>query len=134
MLQLATAGPGRECMGYILGKVEGQGEKWHGHVTAVTVAPDFRRLGLARQLMLLLEDVTHRVHNGFFVDLFVRVSNGVAIRMYEKFGYIVYRTVLGYYSSEENAYDMRKAMPRDKNKTSMVPLTRPILPNELEYD
>jgi hypothetical protein len=29
-------------MGYILGKVEGKGTNWHGHVTAVTVAPDFR--------------------------------------------------------------------------------------------
>jgi N-terminal acetyltransferase B complex catalytic subunit len=29
-------------MGYILGKAEGEGTSWHGHVTAVTVAPDFR--------------------------------------------------------------------------------------------
>jgi N-terminal acetyltransferase B complex catalytic subunit len=29
-------------MGYILGKVEGVRESWHGHVTAVTVAPGFR--------------------------------------------------------------------------------------------
>jgi hypothetical protein len=30
-------GPGGQTMGYILGKVEGKGELWHGHVTAVTV-------------------------------------------------------------------------------------------------
>jgi hypothetical protein len=35
-------GPGRQCMGYVLGKAEGVGEGWHGHVTAVTVAPEFR--------------------------------------------------------------------------------------------
>ncbi len=29
-------------MGYILGKAEGEREGWHGHVTAVTVAPGFR--------------------------------------------------------------------------------------------
>lgn len=29
-------------MGYIMGKSEGEGEKWHGHVTAVTVAPEYR--------------------------------------------------------------------------------------------
>lgn len=29
-------------MGYILGKSEGEGVKWHGHVTAVTVAPEYR--------------------------------------------------------------------------------------------
>lgn len=39
---LVAEGPGRQVMGYIVGKVEGQGEHWHGHVTAVTVAPDFR--------------------------------------------------------------------------------------------
>lgn len=30
-------GPGKQAMGYILGKAEGRGELWHGHVTAVTV-------------------------------------------------------------------------------------------------
>lgn len=54
-------GPGKQAMGYILGKAEGEGEKWHGHVTAVTVAPDFRRQNLAQKLMVLLEDVTEKV-------------------------------------------------------------------------
>lgn len=37
-------GAGQQAMGYILGKVEGEDENWHGHVTALTVAPDFRCL------------------------------------------------------------------------------------------
>ena len=159
-------------MGYIMGKAEGVGESWHGHVSAVTVAPEFRRMGLARTLMCNLEEVwvlhahtharararththarvharthgrpalrcarsearragagrrvsvttsahtwrrddsrasthaptpahagaharvqvTERRHNAYFVDLFVRVSNSMAISMYEGFGYIVYR-------------------------------------------
>ncbi len=45
-------------------------------------------------------------YNGYFVDLFVRQSNKVAITMYEKFGYIKYRTVLGYYSGQEDAYGL----------------------------
>lgn len=44
------------------------------------------------------------------------------------------REVLGYYSGEENAYDMRKAMPRDVHKKSIIPLKRPIRPEELEFD
>lgn len=68
----------------VFGKVEGTGDKWHGHVTAVTVAPPYRRLRLAEQLMGLLEDVTDKQHRAFFVDLFVRVSNAVAIAMYTK--------------------------------------------------
>ncbi len=42
----------------------------------------------------------------FFVDLFVRVSNEIAVTMYKKLGYTVYRTVLQYYSGDpdEDAY------------------------------
>jgi N-terminal acetyltransferase B complex catalytic subunit len=64
----------------VLGKVEGneEAQSWHGHVTAVTVAPDCRKQGLARLLMNYLEAVSEG-HKGFFVDLFVRASNKVAI-------------------------------------------------------
>lgn len=51
-----------------------------------------------------------------------------------QFGYSIYRTVLGYYSGDEDAYDMRKAMSRDKEGRSVIPLTRPIYPHELEHD
>ena len=114
--------PPAQLMGYMLGKAEGVGDQWHGHVTAVTVAPEFRRLGLAQRLMKDLEEVSESVHDGFFVDLYVRKSNNVATGFYRKLGYAVYREVIGYYSGEENAYDMRKALARDPAKTSMVPL------------
>eukprot|EP01043_Picozoa_sp_COSAG02_P046079 COSAG02_NODE_4279_length_5553_cov_3.634763_3_plen_138_part_00 len=58
---------------------------WHGHVTAVTVDPDYRRLGLADGLMHGLEEISEKTHNAFFVDLFVRVSNTVAVRAPEYF-------------------------------------------------
>lgn len=51
-----------------------------------------------------------------------------------QYGYTVYRRVLGYYSGEEDAFDMRKAMSRDSEKKSVIPLTRPIHPHELEHD
>ena len=44
----------------VMGKAEGQKELWHGHVTAVTVAPEYRRLGVAKQLMDSLETVRER--------------------------------------------------------------------------
>jgi ribosomal protein S18 acetylase RimI-like enzyme len=50
------------CLCAVLGKVEGEGALWHGHVTAVTVASDCRRLGLATKLMNILEDTTERVY------------------------------------------------------------------------
>lgn len=45
----------------VLGKAEGKGEQWHGHVTAVTIAPAYRRQRLAEKLMKLLEDVTEHM-------------------------------------------------------------------------
>lgn len=129
--------------GYILGKVEGSKEddakkNWHGHVTAVTVAPYFRRQGLARSLMKFLEDVSEKIHNGFYVDLFVRSTNKVAITMYEKLGYKIYQTVDKYYSSDgiqpaEDAYDMRKSLKRDVKGECSIPTGKTIKPNEIEF-
>ena len=130
--------PSGDIQGYVLGKVEGEKENdekknWHGHVTAVTVAPSYRRQGLAKVLMKYLEDTTIR-HNGFFVDLFVRKSNEVAIGMYQGMNYNIYRTVTNYYSGpEEDAYDMRKAMPRDVNKLTLHTERNVISPSELEF-
>lgn len=120
-------------MAYIMGKAEGHGENWHGHVTALTVSPDYRRLGLATMLIKSLEEVSEK-KQAYFVDLFVRVSNKVAMKMYQQLGYIVYRTVLEYYNGDpdEDAYDMRKALSRDVKKKSVIPLTHPVRPEDVD--
>jgi len=95
---------------------------WHGHITVLTVAPQYRRLGFARRLTESLEKACDE-QNAWFVDLFVRKSNTVAREMYEGMGYTVYRVVVGYYSDDprggeegEDALDMRKPLSRDKEK------------------
>jgi len=120
-------------VGYIMGKSEGTGENWHGHVTAVSVCPAHRHGGVAAKLMQYLEQVSEQ-KNCYFVDLFVRKSNTAAINFYKSLGYIVYRTVLDYYSGEpdEDAYDMRKALSRDVEKKSTIPLTAPVRPEDIE--
>jgi N-terminal acetyltransferase B complex catalytic subunit len=132
--------PDKSLMGYMLAKAEGVGKLWHTHVSAVTVSPTYRRLGLAKTLMDDLEQrLSEDVYHANFVDLFVRASNALAIGMYEKFGYIKYRRVLGYYSSPtdeddaEDAWDMRKALKRDVKKESVIPLDKPVLPHDLEW-
>lgn len=47
--------------------------------------------------------------DAFFVDLFVRMSNNVAVDMYKQLGYVIYRRVLEYYSGDpdEDAYGKR---------------------------
>jgi N-terminal acetyltransferase B complex catalytic subunit len=117
--------PSFRISSYIIGKAEGNSTEWHGHVSAVTVAPEFRRLGLARTLMGDLERVSDDVYKSYFVDLFVRASNKVAVQMYHSLGYVVYRRILNYYS-DEDALDMRKACSHDVDKKSIVPLPHPI--------
>jgi len=139
-----------EISGYVMGKSEGKSNLFHGHVTAITVAPQFRRQKLANKLMETLELVTETFHSdAFFIDLFVRESNENAIQMYRKMGYSAYRRVLGYYAGAvqstssnnsddknhdgndlgnkkgpilgEDALDMRKSTKRDSLKVSVVP-------------
>lgn len=75
-------------------------------------------------------------YNGWFVDLYVRVSNAVAVGMYRKFGYSVYRRVRNYYSgaTNEDAYDMRKPLPRDKLKETIRENGENIYVNPEELD
>ena len=74
------AHPSGNLMGYVMGKAEGEGAG-HGHVTAVTVAR-VPAAGFRKKLMNSLEN-TSDVFDAYFVDLFVRVSNSLAIGMYE---------------------------------------------------
>lgn len=116
----------------VFGKCEGKGEQWHGHLSAISVAPQYRKQGIATQLMGCLEQAADQ-GDMYFVDLFVRVSNTQAIKMYERLGYSIYRRVLEYYTGpDEDAYDMRKAMKRDVSKKSIVPLRHPVHWENLE--
>lgn len=117
-----------------MGKCEGKGRNWHGHVTALTVAPSHRRMGLGQQLMRHLEDVSE-AGSMYFVDLYVRRSNGKAHRMYEKLGYRVYRTVKGYYTGlvPEDGLDMRKPLAADPHGHSLISPKPEITVDEL-YD
>ncbi|EXJ88274.1 hypothetical protein A1O1_05204 [Capronia coronata CBS 617.96] len=121
-----------QIVGYIIGKVEEsprhfQGTPhylpWHGHVTALSIAPQYRRLGYGKLLTESLETACNQ-QEAWFVDLFVRASNKNAIKMYESMGYSTYRTVVKYYSDDptglstegEDALDMRKPLDRDKDR------------------
>lgn len=129
--------PNGRMMGYVIGKAEGKDpgpkvgrmqkeqKERHGHVTAITVAPEYRRLGVAKGLMGLLESASSNSYKAYFVDLFVRPSNQIAIGMYEGLGYSVYRKVDKYYQgggpngTDEDGYDMRKALARDSKRETV---------------
>lgn len=130
-----TESPTGRIMGYIMGKSEARQNDprdWHGHVTAISVAEEYRRIGLAATLMNSLESISERKHC-YFVDLFVRVSNKVAILMYQNLGYKIFRRIENYYSGaddDEDALDMRKSLSRDKEKISERPCKDPNFPLE----
>jgi N-terminal acetyltransferase B complex catalytic subunit len=117
--------------GYLLAKVEGTGIDWHSHISAISVSPEFRKLGVGRLLLDYFEKVSEEVHHCYFADLYVRVSNTVAIEMYKRRGYEIYRVVSGYYSGEENAFDMRKPLRRDLEKKSLVGSGKVVNPEDL---
>lgn len=108
--QIAVApGPEGRRMGYIFGKTEtrsGNGEK-QGHVSALTVSAEYRRLGVATALMDYFY-MAQALRGAILVNLFLRCSNLVAYRLYCSLGYAHRRTVPYYYPEPENAFEMRK--------------------------
>ena len=138
--------------------MEGKGESWHGHITALAVAPAARRSGLAKALVAELERRAEAPPRQVRGPVRARVQRQ-GHRLYEGLGYVTYRRVLGYYSGggggsgktkkeggkgggggeeepeNEDALDMRKSLPADgPGKKSMRPLGRAIRPHELEFD
>ncbi|MCJ1314423.1 hypothetical protein MMC25_008105 [Agyrium rufum] len=129
-LFICAIDPSDNIIGYIMGKIEEDPLThsfsphylpWHGHITALTVAPHYRRCGVARKLCLALERECN-AQNAWFLDLFVRASNDTAINIYRGIGYSIYRRVVDYYNDDptgrgpgEDAFDMRKSLKRDKD-------------------
>lgn len=123
-----------QCIGYIINKSEGTHTQYHGHITALSIAKQYRQLSigsiLSKQLSVICDDVYHN----YYIDLYVRISNFNAIKLYERLGYSIYRQVMNYYGMNEHAYDMRLALSRDTNKESIIPhVPFQVQPSELDH-
>ena len=105
--------------GYMIGKDEGSRDEYHVHVSAVTVAPEYRRLRVSQRLMGQLENVGN-TFGCKFCDLFVREHNDGANAFYQKLEYVIFRTVKDYYVGQEAAYDRRKPLAADPDKQSVA--------------
>jgi ribosomal-protein-alanine N-acetyltransferase len=81
-----------------------------GHVVALGVGPENRRLGHGRNLM-------YAVEKGFLdrgisaVRLEVRTSNDAAQKLYFDLGYKIVRRMPRYYTSGDDGYLMVKNLP-----------------------
>ncbi|XP_033166937.1 N-alpha-acetyltransferase 20 [Drosophila mauritiana] len=126
-LVLTADAPDNSLMGFILGtRVEdasesfghGKSMSWnHGHISAVAVAHDYRKLGLGTRLLTTVRDILDR-QNDFYVDLFVREKNTNAIGLYESLGYVKYRWMPKFYA-DDHGYEMRLPLSRDVDRKSL---------------
>lgn len=106
-------------LGYLFGKLELK-EKLCYHLSALSIAPAYRKFKFGSMLMKMFENNGNE-YNAYFIDLFVRKSNVPAISLYKSIGYTVYRVILNYYSSPiEDAYDMRYSLKFDPDNSLMV--------------
>lgn len=104
-------------VGYILAKMEEieespdgspPSEPPHGHVTSISVLRSYRRLGLAKKLMLQSQDAMVNGYNAAYVSLHVRKSNRAALGLYrDTLGFTVNSIEEKYYADGEDAYAMQ---------------------------
>ncbi|KAF9569097.1 acyl-CoA N-acyltransferase [Agrocybe pediades] len=102
-------------VGYILAKMDEKDseapegdEAAHGHVTSLSVLRSYRRLGLAKKLMLQSQEAMAQIYRASHVSLHVRKSNRAALGLYrDTLGFSVEKIEKGYYADGEDAYSMR---------------------------
>lgn len=119
----------KRISGYIMGKVEGS-QEYHSHISAVTVDKEYRRIKISSDVLLdCFRNISDYISKVKFIDLFVKCDNDLALKLYEKLGYKVYRRVVGYYDfnglqnlkrrddDKLDAFDMRFSLGRDRGES-----------------
>ncbi|KAH0584729.1 hypothetical protein H2248_008001 [Termitomyces sp. 'cryptogamus'] len=101
-------------VGYVLAKIEERNENEnepqpvHGHVNSISVLRSYRRLGLAKKLMILSQQAMKEIYKAEYVSLHVRKSNKAAIGLYrDTLGFEVAKVEKKYYGDGEDALSMR---------------------------
>ena len=158
-----------------MGEAEGPGANWHGHVTALSIAPDYRRLGLAAKLMSGLEEIAEKYKSTIIYLTqpsptplnFVFQETGLLCRLvcprlqhcrhqhvqesrlhhlpnspwilfrftrWRRLRYkiSILKTLLSFQLIFWFFADMTKALSRDVNKESVIPLTHPVRPEDID--
>lgn len=106
-----------------------------GHVSSLAVLPEFRRQGLASQLLEAFHERVERKCQS--ASLHCRTSNEAAVRLYEASGYEVSYTIPNYYEDGEDAYFMKKTFKPTTIFERLRPLQLLDLPKDIrlrEFD
>jgi len=89
----------------------GANDEPHGHVTSISVLRSYRRLGLAKKLMLQSQEAMATIYHASYVSLHVRKSNRAALGLYQDtLGFTVKDIEKKYYADGEDAYSMRLSL------------------------
>jgi len=100
-------------VGYVLAKIDEPSEEdkdqaIHGHVNSISVLRSYRRLGLAKKLMLLSQEAMASIYKASYISLHVRKSNKAAIALYrDTLGFEVAKVEKKYYGDGEDALSMQ---------------------------
>lgn len=103
-------------VGYVMSRVEwglsyvSRGIVKRGHIVSIAVLPEYRRMGIASELLEKAMKALREVYGCREVYLEVRVSNIPAISLYNKFGYRRVKTIKSYYLDGEDAYLMAREL------------------------
>ncbi|KAI0831875.1 acyl-CoA N-acyltransferase [Trametes gibbosa] len=112
-----------KIVGYILARMEDEvpdGEEPRGHVVSISVLRSYRRLGLAKKLMVQSQEAMSGAYRASYVTLHVRKSNRAAFRLYrDALGFSVFETERSYYADGEDAYVMRRSLKESQHGLSI---------------
>ncbi|KAK7054219.1 N-terminal acetyltransferase A complex catalytic subunit ard1 [Favolaschia claudopus] len=101
-------------VGYILAKMDedaAEDAEPHGHVTSISILRSYRRLGLAKKLMVQSQEAMATIYRASYVSLHVRKSNRAALGLYrDTLGFTVEDIEKKYYADGEDAYAMRLSL------------------------
>ena len=107
----------QKIVGYVLAKIDDEDEselkQKKGHITSLSVLRDYRRLGIAKDLM----EATHLAMKSIFdleiVTLHVRETNASAMGLYrDTLKYEILKVDKEYYADNEDAYLMQKKLDK----------------------
>ncbi|KAI0050203.1 acyl-CoA N-acyltransferase [Auriscalpium vulgare] len=101
-------------VGYVLAKMVqdvGPDDEPHGHLSSVSVLRSYRRLGLAKKLVIQSQEAMAAVYKASYVALHVRTSNRPALSLYrDTLGFSLHVLKRKHYADGEDAYAMRLSL------------------------
>lgn len=96
--------------GVIIGRIDEHKRGLRGYIAMLAVAPPFRRLGLATELVSRLLDVLHHEAQVVEVVLEAEENNAAALKLYERLGFVRDKWLPNYYLCGSHAFRLKLYM------------------------